>query len=187
MGKFIDLRGRRFGRLVVTGMAGKTSSGNYRWKVLCDCGKRKEAVSSHLLRKEDPVLSCGCYRNDRIRQVCSQSPKKTAFNLLFASYRKNACGKNKEFLLSELEFTELTKSNCRYCGKEPSQIIQNRPKTGTFVYNGIDRIDSGIGYVTGNCAACCKRCNYLKSALSEKIFKEKIVEIYNFWAKHESL
>jgi hypothetical protein len=34
------------------------------------------------------------------------------------------------------------------------------------VYNGIDRIDNTKGYTSGNCLACCIRCNKLKGKLS---------------------
>lgn len=39
MGKFIDLTGKRFGRLIVKGIVGKNKYGTYIWNCICDCGK----------------------------------------------------------------------------------------------------------------------------------------------------
>lgn len=41
---------------------------------------------------------------------------------------------------------------CMYC---------RRPTTETH-HNGIDRIDSNIGYITSNCVTCCGGCNIAK-------------------------
>ena len=41
--------------------------------------------------------------------------------------------------------------------------MRNRDAFGEFVYNGIDRIDSKIGYLPNNVTPCCKWCNKAKS------------------------
>jgi hypothetical protein len=60
MGKFIDVTGQRFGRLVVTSIycKGKTS----KWVCQCDCGKTT-IVSSQNLRNGH-TKSCGCYNSN---------------------------------------------------------------------------------------------------------------------------
>ena len=52
-----DLAGRRFGRLTVTGYAGK-EKGMHRWRCDCDCGKETIVGQSLLLRGR--TKSCGC-------------------------------------------------------------------------------------------------------------------------------
>lgn len=52
-----DLRGRRFGRLVV--LFGDVLNSRY-YVVMCDCGIRKKARKDHLL--EGKSTSCGCAR-----------------------------------------------------------------------------------------------------------------------------
>ena len=54
-------------------------------------------------------------------------------------------------------------------------------------FNGIDRIDSKIGYIDGNVVTCCKHCNFAKDALTQKEFKDLIFKIYNHWAKPNRL
>ena len=54
----LDLRGKRFGRLIVLRQSGKTKSGNYTWLCRCDCNIEKVVVSGNLTSGNS--LSCGC-------------------------------------------------------------------------------------------------------------------------------
>lgn len=170
MGGFRDLAGERFGRLTVVAFSGKTASGNYKWQCSCDCGVSKTLPSDHLVRKVQPVQSCGCYRDDQTRAACSPDPDAVAFRLLLGSYRKRSRLKGIAFDLTEEAFRQITSSDCRYCGASPSLTISNKPGTGYYTYNSIDRKDPRRGYVTDNVTACCKPCNYMKWTLSEDEF-----------------
>lgn len=57
-----DLRGRRFGRLTVTGPANESSYGNRRWTCLCECGAVTSKTTAVLLRGD--AKSCGCLHRD---------------------------------------------------------------------------------------------------------------------------
>jgi hypothetical protein len=77
--------------------------------------------------------------------------------------------------LSRDEFRVLTQRNCAYCGQEPQQIF----KTGTtYVYNGIDRLNSSLGYFSENVVPCCGTCNVMKMAMGEKEFLDHINKIH---------
>ena len=52
-------------------------------------------------------------------------------------------------------------------------------KSEPWKRNGVDRIDSSLGYTIDNCVACCDKCNYAKHDLSTEDFKEWIIKIYN--------
>ena len=93
-------------------------------------------------------------------------------------------------------FKKLSLSKCFYCNSEPSNRqpdIRYETRNGRkdklvitdFIlkYNGIDRIDSSKGYISGNVISCCKNCNTAKNILSQKEFKDLIKRIYDFWAK----
>lgn len=50
---------------------------------------------------------------------------------------------------------------CFYCG-----IIDAEK------FNGIDRVDSSVGYIFANCVSCCWNCNDLKSNNSLEMLEE---------------
>lgn len=56
----IDLMGRRFGRLTVTGR--DAPSRRTRWICRCDCGETRSVLSANLRR--GLATSCGCYREE---------------------------------------------------------------------------------------------------------------------------
>jgi hypothetical protein len=60
-----DIRGRRFGRLLVQEFAGINSAGLAAWNCLCDCGKTKILPGAYLTGGR--TKSCGCYRQDKAR------------------------------------------------------------------------------------------------------------------------
>lgn len=68
MAKMIDITGRKFGRLLVTGFAGRKRSKTNNttetlWDCLCDCGN-KVVVPKHLLTSGN-TKSCGCLKRER--------------------------------------------------------------------------------------------------------------------------
>jgi hypothetical protein len=64
IGKFIDLKGEKFGRLTVIEKA--ENRGNYvMWYCECDCGK--DAVISSIHLRDGQSKSCGCLRKELAR------------------------------------------------------------------------------------------------------------------------
>ena len=98
-------------------------------------------------------------------------------NRLYYNYQKGAIKRNLEFNLSQEEFLNIVTKNCEYCGEEPRQSYVE------FKHNGIDRIDSNIGYTLDICVPCCGKCNMMKSTYSVEDFLEHIKKIYNFKIK----
>lgn len=60
-----DFFGRRFGRLTVTGYAGK-QDGMHRWRCVCDCGN--ETVVGQTLLQTGKTKSCGCLQAEIYKQ-----------------------------------------------------------------------------------------------------------------------
>ena len=58
MSKFIDLTGKRFGRLIVLRYVDKDRWRSSRWLCSCDCGKEKIIIGQSL--KSGATKSCGC-------------------------------------------------------------------------------------------------------------------------------
>jgi len=60
---FVDLTGRRFGRLVVQERIGKHLRSPL-WRCLCDCGKEHAVISRYLVH--EATKSCGCLAKETI-------------------------------------------------------------------------------------------------------------------------
>lgn len=62
MGKFMDLTGQKFGRLIVVERAENYKSGDARFKCKCDCGNEIIVASQRL--KNGRSKSCGCLQKE---------------------------------------------------------------------------------------------------------------------------
>lgn len=63
--RFIDLRGERFGKLIVIQYVGKNKHRQSLWSCKCDCGNNT-VVTTQELRKGD-TKSCGCLQRHKAR------------------------------------------------------------------------------------------------------------------------
>ena len=67
MTRQVDMTGQRFGRLVVLEhVPYRKETHGSEWVCRCDCGNVKVVTRQHL--RQGTVQSCGCLRNDRIRE-----------------------------------------------------------------------------------------------------------------------
>ena len=93
------------------------------------------------------------------------------------------------FNIGKERIKKLSKSKCKYCGTEYSKEIEDRLNESKsqkrlseeiLKINGIDRLDSNIGYTNENSVTCCKTCNFAKNTLSESEFYSWIKKIYEY-------
>lgn len=71
MARLIDLTGKRFVRLAVTGRADHNDKHNQpRWKCICDCGK--EVIVGGPDLRSGNTKSCGCLNRDRASETKSK-------------------------------------------------------------------------------------------------------------------
>ena len=62
MSEVIQMRGSRFGRLVVVSEAGNSKNGSKMWNCRCDCGRVKTVRGTHL--RQGSIRSCGCLNRE---------------------------------------------------------------------------------------------------------------------------
>lgn len=75
-----NLKGMRFGRLLVLEEAGKNRHGKILWKTICDCGNIKIVSSDNLL--SGSTKSCGCLKRDSVIERCTIPMINKTFNRL---------------------------------------------------------------------------------------------------------
>lgn len=188
--RFIDRVGERYGMLVILSFEGVhiNAAGQHRrlWLCQCDCGNTKVLKFSDM--SGNHTRSCGCL-NKAVNLGNTYQQKASgvsAFNQIYAAYKKSARYRNLPFELAEHEFRTLTQSNCFYCGLPPSQVGATVKETnGEYIYTGIDRIDNTRGYTLDNVRPCCKQCNYAKRNLTEQEFHEWLQRVVNCYLKLE--
>lgn len=152
MPKFIDLTGRRFGRLIVIERCGCTPHGDVKWKCLCDCGCDAVVIGASL--KNGSTKSCGCLLRETIGNVkLSHGCSRTRLYKVWL-HMKDRC------------YNRSNKNYHRYGGRGITVCDEWRNDFGKFqewaMANGydenapfgqctIDRIDNDKGYRPDNC------------------------------------
>src|ERR1039458_8643207 len=100
-----------------------------------------------------------CYVCLKVTEKAGRKRKKEAdpFGVALAQLRRNANKRNQPFELTVMDFMVLP-THCPVLGMELDYSGGGGPNAAS-----IDRIDSGLGYVRGNCAIISRRANTLKN------------------------
>ena len=158
-----------FGRWKVLRRDETSKGAAARWICQCECGTIK-SVSGIGLRSGSH--SCGCLKVERVRAANNHPPGEACLAELIGIYRRGARKRNLDFGLTAEECRHLLTQGCFYCGAPPIQV--HRPSksrsNGRFPYNGIDRVDSALGYSVANVVTACTRCNIAKASMSQAEF-----------------
>ena len=128
----------------------------------CDCGTVKRVQFYKLINNF--TESCGC-----LTKEVHRSRKQNSFDRMVSKtrgrYKDDSKLDGRSFNLSIDDVKELILGNCYYCGIEPSWVVKLKGFEDQ-VRNGIDRVDSQVGYEKDNCVTCCRRCNIIKRSVS---------------------
>ena len=92
---------------------------------------------------------------------------KSIKEVIYNRYSNSAKRRGISFDITLTEFCSFWQKPCAYCGSEIQTI-------------GIDRMDSDIGYVLGNLAPCCTKCNLTKRKMSDFEYIEHCKKVANF-------
>lgn len=156
--KFIDLTGKRFGRLVAQWPSGKTSSGKtgggtVHWLCLCDCGKMPVIAGKSL--RAGVTNSCGCLQRDTF--TTHGKSKTSDFKMLCsAKSRAKKAGVPFDLRLEDI----LIPDTCPILG---ISLLRNKGKGPTANSPTIDRLIPSLGYVRGNISIVSHRANQIKN------------------------
>lgn len=140
------------------------------------CGKNS-------IRRKDHIMTNPSYCNFCKEKMTAKPKMESVINTIYSGYKTNAKSRNLTFELSKDLFKELVSKNCFYCGEEPveSQFSKSRNRTDIkYLHNGVDRLDSSIGYTINNCVPCCIMCNLMKNKFTFVDFLNKIKQIHAY-------
>lgn len=138
--KYIDLTGKRFGRLVVLERAGNDVRGKAQWRCQCDCGNEFITISERL--KSGSAKSCGCYTRESHRKpaaIGEQFGELTVIENLpepnkhHQYYAKCRCSCGNEIVVLE---GSLKSGNTTSCGH-----IKSRGETAILKYFNLHHIN----------------------------------------------
>ena len=96
---------------------------------------------------------------------------------VFRDYKRSAKKRGIPFKLSMADFRTIVVKYCHYCGAAPS-IREYTMTKKKIPLNGVDRVNSDLGYTMSNCVPACKECNMLKSTRTLDEFLDHIRRVY---------
>lgn len=147
-----------------------------KWLCLCECGKTTITDSDKL--KRGVTKSCGCLkrelaseRMDVVIESCRQfEPSISSARTVWRGY----CNADLEHDFTDCvgfdDFFRLSQMDCTYCNGQPGTKFNKflapsrdgSPKgkeEGTFIYNGLDRVQNELRHTLENVVPCCPPCN----------------------------
>src|SRR5574344_1211970 len=194
MPRFLDRTNMRYGRLLVIKHAGKDKRNKHLWLCKCDCGNEKIVVGDNL--SSGKSNSCGCLKYEFLHKRGNQwglyEDREDAIFKVQYSHLKRRNNRYGGDIISFDEFKQKSKQPCFYCGLEYSKILEDRLNetikckklSDTVVkINGIDRLNSNMGYSSNNTVPCCKYCNMAKNTMTVDDFKKWVSRVYENFIK----
>lgn len=160
--------------LEFSGKKKKDKGGHNRNVYICSCGlcsNKFEATLNGLKNR----TSCGCKR---------KATETSTQHILYLQIKNGAKIRNLTFDMTFNEYLMLSKENCLYCNKPP-EFKNSKALAMSINANGIDRIDNTKGYIKGNLAPCCAKCNTMKLDDTQEEFFKQIELIYHNIKKYE--
>ena len=171
MSRYIDLTGKRFGRLVALEKVGnhKTSKCAM-WRCKCDCGKEKITNSQYL--REGKTLSCGClYAERTFENVRTHGMHKTSTYQIWAGLIQRCTNPKRK------EWKDYGGRGIKVCKRwlKFENFLEDmgiRPKGKT-----LDRVKNNQGYCKGNCRWAGRKTQAQNNRMA-KLNKKDIQKIH---------
>jgi hypothetical protein len=104
-------------------------------------------------------------------------------NRKLENFKRGAKGRGLNVTMTDDEIIDMMEQPCFYCGLETIDAVKR---------NGVDRLDSSVGYDLTNCRPCCHRCNISKGTVDPTTFVERCRQISlgeqtTFWSQVNKL
>ena len=109
-----------------------------------------------------------------------EDPHESSRQWLYHKYSISAKKRHIYFDISFTSFWNIISQPCLYCGEppKPTRPPRQRGNWAQPVQAGtVDRLDSSLGYIEGNCVPCCSVCNTIKMAAPVETFLATAIKI----------
>ena len=162
MSKKIDLKGQRFGRLVV--IEQDLTSKRTKWICKCDCGNTKSVQATHL--RSGATQSCGCYHKEKAREAnISHGLTKTSLHNRWKAIKQRCENVN------DRKYRDYGARGITICEEWRSfeNFLQWSLENGYSEELELDRIDNDKGYYPDNCRWCKTIVNNHNRRITAKI------------------
>ncbi len=170
--KIIDLTGRKINNFTIIMRSASNRRSEVMWLCECICGVKKTLSTNHLIRKTQPVKSCGCLA---IKQGARHSQWKGCgdisgnwwYNHVLRERKQNTRERIPVNITVEYAWDLFLKQNkkCALSGLDITIALTSKYNTAS-----IDRIDSSKGYEIGNIQWVNKDINFMKRTYSQEYF-----------------
>jgi hypothetical protein len=208
MTKALEILGQKFGKLTAIERIVRENpeKGGQRsqWLFKCECGNTRISKASAVVKgfiksckkcteKEYKSAQGARGRNKRYE------PKEASFRAKASNIKAHAKVRNIPWELTLEQASEILKMNCYFSGHAPSNqynTFKNRSakqtlkyekenvlERGEILYNGIDRLNSDLGYTVENSVPCCTFCNIAKNDRPAEEFITWLDQLVEFRSK----
>lgn len=161
MPRFIDLIGKRFGKLLVLSNSGPHHKRrDTTWLCLCDCGKQHITTGRNLRTGDTKSCGCSTYENTSARFTTHGLSKTYEYSML-KSARSRAKKEGWDF---NLEISDIIIPE--FCPILKVKIGNVRDRSGDSYSPSLDRVDNSKGYIKGNVRVITQKANRMKQDCS---------------------
>lgn len=170
------LPGNTYGKLTVVSFSHVDKRNRKHFHTVCECGNSKVIHGASL--KSGNTRSCGCLCRE-VQSLRKLPDNQGAFNAVFFQARVGAKKRNIPFELSISLVTSIAKQPCHYCGVVGGNFKTTKNCKEGIRYNGMDRLNSQLGYTPENVVPCCRDCNFMKGTKTREEFLEHLKKVYS--------
>lgn len=179
---FKDIAGNKYNKLTVIKLIGKARDGSSKWQCLCDCGKETSYTTKHLIRKKNPVKSCGCHRaslkgSNHVQWTGYEGISGSWWQShVLREYKMSKRPKVPVTITIQEAWDLLVRQNFKCSLSNLTIFVGDNSINGTA---SLDRIDSSKGYELGNVQWTHKHINFMKYTHTQTYFIELCKKVAN--------
>ena len=178
MAGFIDLTGKRFGRLEVLGRAANKGV-KVTWACRCDCGKSSVAFAGDL--RSGRHTSCGCYHREKVSRHGHSKASENGRSLTYSSWTsmRSRCTNENDPAWWRYGGAGITVCDQWSDFQNFLRDMGERPSLG----HSIDRIDGTRGYSPENCRWATRKEQSRNMRSNRHITKDGETKTVAEWAE----